>query len=387
MRSGRILLLLGTLYAAQGLPYGFFTQALPALLRQEGRSLQVIGLSSLLLLPWGLKVFVAPWVDRWQGSPLGARRGWILPLQVATVACVGALALLGRFESSMGAMAVAMLITAALAATQDCATDGLAVRLLTDGSRGLGNGVQVAAYRVGMIVGGGLLLWVYDRAGWFPTFGTMAVLLLVLTAPIVAYREAPARPSHVASSWLGTVGQPGWLTLLALYKLGDAIGSPMVKPLLVDAGMTLTDIAWWSGTLGSGLALLGAGVGGLAAGTLGRAPTLVGGGIVHAAAMAAYALPAAGIGGPDLLGLLLLAEHFTGSIATVALFTVMMDRSDVRLGATDYTAQATVIVWITALGSAASGFLAAWLGWAAFYAACGAVCVVGAIALARAVRG
>jgi hypothetical protein len=45
-----------------------------------------------------------------------------------------------------------------LAATQDVATDGLAVDLLTSAERGWGNGVQVAAYRVGMILGGGLML-------------------------------------------------------------------------------------------------------------------------------------------------------------------------------------------------------------------------------------
>ena len=47
--------LLGSLYFAQGLPYGFFTQALPVLMRQQGSSLPEIGLASLLTLPWALK--------------------------------------------------------------------------------------------------------------------------------------------------------------------------------------------------------------------------------------------------------------------------------------------------------------------------------------------
>ncbi len=42
-----------------------------------------------------------------------------------------------------------------LAATQDVATDGLAVRLLWESDRGLGNGIQVGGYYLGQILGGG----------------------------------------------------------------------------------------------------------------------------------------------------------------------------------------------------------------------------------------
>jgi hypothetical protein len=43
------LLLLGSLYLAQGLPDGFFRQALPVMLRAQGLSLENIGLATLLM--------------------------------------------------------------------------------------------------------------------------------------------------------------------------------------------------------------------------------------------------------------------------------------------------------------------------------------------------
>ena len=49
------LALLSSLYAAQGLPFGFFTLALPVLMREAGWSLTAIGLLQLLALPWLLK--------------------------------------------------------------------------------------------------------------------------------------------------------------------------------------------------------------------------------------------------------------------------------------------------------------------------------------------
>ena len=44
--------LLGSLYFSQGLPFGFFVQALPVLLRKQGVSLGAVGLTSLLAVPW-----------------------------------------------------------------------------------------------------------------------------------------------------------------------------------------------------------------------------------------------------------------------------------------------------------------------------------------------
>ena len=80
MNKHRLFLLLAALYLAQGLPYGFFTQALPVLMREQGYSLTAISAVSLLFIPWATKFLWAPWVDH-----RGTRRGWLLPLQIAGV--------------------------------------------------------------------------------------------------------------------------------------------------------------------------------------------------------------------------------------------------------------------------------------------------------------
>ena len=84
----RKLALLSLLYFVQGLPFGFQATALPVLLRQQGVSLPAIGLLSLLSLPWSLKVFAAPLVDRFGIATFGRRKTWIVPLQVGlAVSC------------------------------------------------------------------------------------------------------------------------------------------------------------------------------------------------------------------------------------------------------------------------------------------------------------
>ncbi|WP_445938864.1 hypothetical protein [Pseudomonas sp.] len=151
------LILLASLYCAQGLPSGLMAHSLPVLLRQHGVDLALIGLLKLLALPWLLKVLWAPWVDRLASPRLGHHRGWILPLQLGVITVIATLALMSpeRLFDSHFLLLIGLLLLVNLAAsTQDIATDGLAVRLLPERWRGLGNSLQVGGYKVGMLAPG-----------------------------------------------------------------------------------------------------------------------------------------------------------------------------------------------------------------------------------------
>lgn len=76
----RRLAILGALYVAQGLPFGFFTQALPVRMRESGMSLEAVGLASLLAAPWALKWLFALVAALLVESP---RRGGAFPLALA----------------------------------------------------------------------------------------------------------------------------------------------------------------------------------------------------------------------------------------------------------------------------------------------------------------
>ena len=70
-------------------------------------------------------------------------------------------------------------------ATQDIATDALAVNLLKTDQQHWGNTFQVIGSRLGFIVGGGVLLWAVDALGWQNTFLCLAALVALNTLPIV----------------------------------------------------------------------------------------------------------------------------------------------------------------------------------------------------------
>lgn len=350
----RLFVLLAALYFAQGLPYGFFTQALPVLMREAGHSLTAISGISLLFLPWAMKFVWAPWVDH-----RGSRRDWLLALQLGTVTL--ALLLAGLpLQEGLWALFFALFVFNLLSATQDVATDGLAVRHLGPQDRGLGNGIQVGGYRLGMILGGGLLLWLYAVTGWAAMMLCMAALLALTVLPVLTLpHEAPAadrgRPparALVLGWWrrLRRPGLAGFIALIAVYKFGDTMASAHVGPMMVDLGLGKTDIALIKGTLGSVMALAGSAFGGWLAWRWRRRRTLLVCGLLQAFSLLPYLLAATGFAPVPMLWAGAVIESFFSAMATVALFTLMMDAAEAEHGGTDYTLLACIIVLV--MGSA-----------------------------------
>ena len=377
------LILLASLYCAQGLPSGLLAHSLPVLLRQHGVDLALIGLLKLLALPWLLKALWAPWIDRMASRRLGHHRGWILPLQLTVIGILAGLALLGPqwlFGSGLWLLLGLLLLVNLAAATQDIATDGLTVRLLPERWRGLGNSLQVGGYKIGMLVSGSGLLLFVDQLGWALSLGLVAGLLVLMTLPIARFDERrrlpfqpalaePAGPGLLLRHYRGLLLQPGmglWLAVLLAFKLGDALGSPMIKPMLVDqawSNAALGQLTLLSSLAGIGGALLG----GLLYARLGALRALLLGGLLQAIGIAAMALL---VGQGAQVGLVYgvsLFEQAADGLSTVALFAAMMRQCRAEHEGADFTLQASVQLLLAGLVGASSGWLAQQLGFAGLF--------------------
>jgi MFS family permease len=381
------LQLLGALYMAQGLPFGFFTLALPVLMRDAGWSLTAISFLQFLALPWALKFLWAPVLDHH-----GSRRFWLRSFQLG--ACVMALLLsLMDFQEASWVLFGAVLMFNLMAASQDVVTDGLAVRILPVRERGLANGLQIGGFRLGMILGGGVLLWVFARSDWQTMFLCMAALLGVLAlaswnAPEPERRlAAHERPQGkaLAWAWLDRLRAPGMLTiagLIIVYRFGDQLVGSLTGPFLRDLGLDKETIAWLRGVLGSATSLVGALLGGWMAFTFGRRTALLVGGLAQAAAFAFYVVAAQQGGGMPTIMAATILEGLFGSMATVALFTFMMDAADPDHAGTDFTIMACMTSVASGLANLLGGVMGDALGYtptfttAALLSAVGCVLVV-----------
>jgi len=378
------VILLSSLYFAQGLPSGFLAHALPALLREYGVSLEYIGLLKLLALPWFLKFLWAPFVDRAEIARLGDHRGWILLMQSLLATLILLISFFPPdtlFGSLIIGFFVVVLFINTTAATQDIATDGLAVKLLPPRWRGLGNSIQVSGFKLGMIISGSLLLLSVDKLGWALSFQLLALSIVLLLIPALFFKEqneenATALQKNKAvnkTGWFdaykGFFSQQGiayWLAILFTYKIADSLGSAMIKPLLIDSGFSLTDVAeftFWASLAG----LVSALIAGLVYYRIGAKWSLLIFGMFQAIGIAAYALLAIGELSTTTVLVIALFEQAADGMSTVALFALMMGQCRVGHEGSDYTVQACIQVLMSGVVGALSGFVAKLLGYESLF--------------------
>lgn len=391
------LVVLTSLYVAQGLPFGFFGQCVPILMRQSGASLLAVSASNLLALPWVLKLLWAPAFNHPRVASPRARRLSVLVLQLTAAALLVLGTPLDPYAAALPVF-VLVVLSNLVSATQDIPTDAMTVEALEPGARGLGNGAQVAGYRVGMVIGGGYMLTVLDSQGWSTALALLATALLATAVPLLlagpleppgatgegadagartgegeaaegaAGREAAGREASTAPvkapPYFTAPGMASWFGVLVIYKLGTSFGTGSIRPMLVDWHYGLADIGWMLGTLGSTAAIAGSVLGGFLTTRIARPlPTFA---LLQAVALTSWVLTAELHDGPWLHTLVagsVIAEHFTSGMATTALFTTMMNRCRPGLAASDYTTQASTVLIADGLVAIASGASAQALGY------------------------
>lgn len=369
---GARIAFLSALYLVQGLPFGFQANALSALLRDQGVSMTHITLTTALALPWSLKALWAPLVDRHHVAALGRRRSWILPMQLLLALSMIAAGFAPVHPDPAPLLALVLCMNL-FAATMDIAVDGLAVDLLGETELGAGNAAQVVGYKIGMLAGGGLLVWASERLGlgWQGLFFGMAALVgLVLALTVFVDEGASVHPTageHVSlrvvlSTLREAMLRPGsgWLVLvLVTYKLGESLVDPVFQPLLVDQGVPRASIGLWIGTYGMAASIAGSLLGGLLATRVPVERAFVGAG---AARVLALSMPwAIATFGPLPAGFVVAstaAEHLVSGALTTLMFAFMMRHTDRRVGASHYTLLATLEVLGKAPLAMASGWIA-----------------------------
>lgn len=163
--------------------------------------------------------------------------------------------------------------------------------------------------------------------------------------------------------------------MVLTFKLGDALGSPMIKPMLVDQGWdsaALGQLTLLSSLAGIGGALLG----GLLYARLGALRSLLGFGALQALGIAGMALLVGAGGKPLLVYALCLFEQVADGMSTVALFAVMMSRCRPEHEGADFTLQASTQLLLVGLVGACSGVLAKLFGYPALFVGAGVLAAV-----------
>lgn len=182
----RVLGLLGLGFSS-GLPLALIGTTLQAWMTVENVDLRVIGIFSLVGLPYTLKVLWAPVMDRFTLPWLGRRRGWIVLTQLVLAVAIFALGL--SSPSLMPWVVAALALTIAFAsASQDIVIDAYRADVLYEKELGAGAATTVVGYRLAMLTSGAIALIVSDYLPWHQIYLAMAGLMLANILFTVAAR-------------------------------------------------------------------------------------------------------------------------------------------------------------------------------------------------------
>jgi len=381
--SWRRILSVGLEGVASGIPLMVGSKLLQGWLTASQIPLGMIGLLGLAELPYTLKLFWAPLLDRWPIPWPDQRRGWMLLLQFLLVIGIGSMALLHPQADPLsltlvGSAAVAL---AVVSATQDIVVDAYRTDLLSEQERGAGAAAAALGYRAAMLAIGAGGFFVAGRWGWPAAFCGAALMLAAVIPftlgaprlaavkfPVTSLRQAVLGPAKEFLQRTG--GQRAWqlLALVMLYRWPEGLLNLMAVPFMLQKGYGAELIGAVNGGWGIAATMAGTATGGLLYGRLGLNRSLWVFGIVGSLTNLTYwALARSGGSLRDLM-VTVTVEHFAHGMLTAAFLALLMSLCNPRYSATQYALFSGVYALSRSLLAAPAGFLAQALGWSSFFA-------------------
>ncbi len=377
---------------SSGLPLYILYQLVPAWLRDEGVSLETIGLFSLVAFPYTWKFFWSPAVDRYVPPLFGRRRGWMLITQLALFLSIAGFSLFNP-TSSVGAVAWVVFAVALFSATQDIVLDAYRREILPDEELGLGNSLFVNAYRFSSLVPGSLALILADQLPWETVHLVVAAFMLVgivttlrvsepeSATPPLSLREAVIEPFHEFFS-RGSVQQAiAVLAFILLYKLGDSMATALSTPFYLDLGFSKTEIGTIAKGASLGASIVGGLVGGIAMIRLGINRSLWIFGVVQVVSILGFAALAEIGADPAALFAVVAFEYFGVGLGTAAFVAFIARLTDRRFTATQLALFTSLASIPRTFANASTGFLIESMGYTSFFLLCALIALPGMLML------
>ena len=375
---------------ACGLPLLLTITVLQAWMKEQGVDLTVIGMISLVGLPYTLKFLWAPVLDRFTLPFLGRRRGWLLVAQVALMFSISGLGFTDPGKNPW-MMAFAAFLVTFFSASQDIVVDAYRREDLPDEELGLGSSLYVNGYRVGMLLasGGGLIM--ADHMPFFMVYQIMAACLLpgvvtTLLAPEPKIYEGTPETLREAVfdpliEYFSRRGALWILAFILFYKIGDTMAGAMTIPFYLDIGFSKTQIGTVVKLFGFWATVAGTLIGGVIMLRLEINRSLWIFGFLQAASTAGFAVLARVGNSLPLLSTVIAFENLSSGMGTAAFIAFMASITHKKFTATQYALLSSLMGIPRVMASAPTGFFVKCMGWPSFFIACTLIAAPGMLLL------
>ena len=362
---------------ASGLPLALAGGTLQAWMAVEGVDLKTIGFFSLVGLPYALKFFWAPLLDRYALPFLGRRRGWILGTQLALMILIVMLGFTSPKDTPWLVALFALLLTFT-SASQDIVFDAYRTDVLREKERGLGAAVSVTGYRIAMLASGALALILAGPLGWRLTYLLMASLMLIGTMATI-FGPEPEETVRPPQSLKEAISGPlteffsrpaawAFLALIILYKIGDAFAGSLTTAFLIRGpGFSIGEVGAINKGLGLMATIIGALYGGVMLARLGLYRSLMIFGILQAISNLSFMVLAYAGKVYSIMVAAVAFENLAGGMGTAAFVAFLMALCDHRYTATQFALLSALASLGRIFVGPPSGYLSHEVGWVVFF--------------------
>ncbi len=221
------------MYVAQGIQIGLLVVALPAYMASQGVSAVAIGgFISALILPWTLKMFYAPFMERYTFLAMGRRRPWVILGTLGGATGYFTMSLIADPLGHLGLLTGVMVAGSLFLALQDISTDALTIDVVPLDEQPRANGLMWG----GKVLGGA---GTAAGAGWLLNAVGVSTTLVVAGCVTAAFALVPIlvreRPGERLLPW--TAGAASEAAAAVQLKSWAVIGRSLRRVLLMPASL------------------------------------------------------------------------------------------------------------------------------------------------------
>jgi len=274
-------------------------------------------------------------------------------------------------------------------ASQDTIIDAWRIETFPQAMQGTALAAYIWGYRGALLISGAGAIALATPWGWHGVFIAMAALTLI--GPLVTLL-APEPPAEAAVAHMER-GHPGFaqrftrsvvepltefatrrgalviLLFIVLFRLGEALAGTMLPPFYRSLGFDRAQVALANGPISLAAVLIGAALGGFLVARIGTGRALLITGCFQTLCMFMYLALSYTAGAHHMLMATAAVESFAEGLADAAFITYLSALCSRAHTATQYALLSSIAALPLRTVAGLSGFMAAALGWHAFYAA------------------
>lgn len=359
-----LLLLLGF---SSGIPFLLILSTFSYWLNELSFSEAAVSLFTAVSIPYSLKAFWAPYVERISKKQVGL---------LAQLFLITALFLMGSIKPDQTPFltAIAALLVCFFSATQDIVIDGLRIERFNDGAYGAAASMSGIGFHLGKLASGSGALYLAHWYDWETAYRLMSLGIIPGFLALLLFKEGKAlvfeskNPFRDSLKALFEQKNIYWmLGFIFCFKISDAVLQGTAATFFYKIGLSKIEFANYTKVYGTFWMIVGATFGGIAIQWFNVYTATLTAGLMQVCACLLFAVQARVGYDPFILSVSIGCESFSSGIVTCTLIAMISHFVKKPYCASHYTILYSFGSLSRVLVSVLSGYLAYNFGWVVLY--------------------